>query len=324
MKELVSIIVPIYNCEKNIEKLIKTIVNQTYKNIEIILINDGSNDKSIKKCLKFKEIDDRIIIIDKPNEGVSKTRNYGIKIATGEYIMFVDADDLLPIDAVEKLYLESNSYSWIVGNYKIINQNKVGKMKSFASNNIDFFRYKILNKYYDNKQEDSGNLRTVWGKLYKRNIIIENNVWFDEKIKLFEDGIFNLNYLDFCENVKLIDNIVYFYKIEEQSAIHKYYKDFYTQDKLRIEFLENKFKNNDKYKEVISLIVFEFFLDYLKNIYKSENKVRLKNLMKKQLIYFNYFNNIKIKYLSSRQRIVYILLRLKLFTILEKLFLYYK
>ena len=94
-KELVSIVVPVYNCENYIERCIKSLLEQTYKNIEIILINDGSKDRSLDICKKYSNIDKRIVIIDKKNEGVSKARNTGIKKSNGKFISFVDADDLI-------------------------------------------------------------------------------------------------------------------------------------------------------------------------------------------------------------------------------------
>ena len=103
MNNKVSIIVPIYNAEKWLEKCINSIIKQLYHNIEILLVNDGSTDKSLEICQKFAKKDNRIIIIDKPNEGVSKSRNIGIEKATGEYIKFVDSDDWLEENTCEEL-----------------------------------------------------------------------------------------------------------------------------------------------------------------------------------------------------------------------------
>ena len=99
----ISVIVTIYNMEKYLDKCIKSILNQTYKNLEIILVNDGSTDKSLDICLKYYEIDKRIIVLNNPNEGVVKVRLAGIKRATGDYITFVDADDWLDSNAYEQV-----------------------------------------------------------------------------------------------------------------------------------------------------------------------------------------------------------------------------
>ena len=95
MDEKISIIVPMYNAEKWLEKCVNSIIEQSYSNIEILLINDGSTDKTLEICKKIEKIDNRVRVIDKKNEGVSKTRNLGLENATGKYIKFVDSDDWL-------------------------------------------------------------------------------------------------------------------------------------------------------------------------------------------------------------------------------------
>lgn len=102
---LVSVIIPIYNAEKYMNRCIDAVLNQKYKNIEVILINDGSVDSSKKICQKYCEKDNRVICISKNNEGVSKARNAGIKIATGKYLCFIDADDWIDIEYVEEYVL---------------------------------------------------------------------------------------------------------------------------------------------------------------------------------------------------------------------------
>ena len=104
MKGLVSIVIPVYNAENNIKVCLNSIIKQTYKNIEIICINDGSKDSSEKIIKEYKKKDSRIILINKPNSGVSDTRNLGIETSKGEYIMFIDADDYISEDYIESMY----------------------------------------------------------------------------------------------------------------------------------------------------------------------------------------------------------------------------
>ena len=103
-KELISIIVPVYNVEKYVEKCINSIINQTYKNLQIILVDDGSKDNSGKICDEFKLKDNRIEVIHKNNGGLSDARNAGLKLAKGDYIGFVDSDDYIEADMYETLY----------------------------------------------------------------------------------------------------------------------------------------------------------------------------------------------------------------------------
>ena len=104
MKEKISIIMPIYNAEKTLNKSIESILKQTYKNLEIILVNAGSIDRSLEICEYYKSIDPRIIIINKPNSGVGDSRNKAIDISTGDYISFIDADDMISENYIEELY----------------------------------------------------------------------------------------------------------------------------------------------------------------------------------------------------------------------------
>ena len=97
-KEKITVVVPIYNAEQYLERCLKSIVEQTYENLEIILVNDGSSDKSLEICERFKASDERITIISKENGGVSSARNRGIEVATGKYIIFIDADDYIEKD----------------------------------------------------------------------------------------------------------------------------------------------------------------------------------------------------------------------------------
>lgn len=112
MNNKVSIIIPVYNAEKHISKCIESLTNQTYKEIQIILINDGSTDKSGQICEAYAEKDNRIIVIHKENGGVSSARNIGLENSTGYYIMFVDSDDWIEEDAIKRLMQVQNKYSY--------------------------------------------------------------------------------------------------------------------------------------------------------------------------------------------------------------------
>ena len=111
MLDLVSVIIPIYNVFPYLDRCLETVVNQTYKNMEIILIDDGSTDSSLEKCLDWKKKDSRIVLITKQNEGPGITRNLGIKAAHGDYVVFVDADDYIDLTLVEKLHHSVKKYN---------------------------------------------------------------------------------------------------------------------------------------------------------------------------------------------------------------------
>ncbi len=167
MNELISVIVPVYNVESYLEKCLDSIINQTYSNIEIILINDGSTDSSFEICKKYKKKDKRIILINKKNGGLSSARNAGIEKFTGNYLLFVDSDDYIERDMVEKLYnnIMSNDADISVCNF-FITEKGIDKKNNSCKNFIikDETKYNFLYNSYS--------LQTIlsWNKLYKKHI----------------------------------------------------------------------------------------------------------------------------------------------------------
>ena len=130
-EELISVIVPIYNVEQYLEKCIESIISQTYKNLQIILIDDGSNDKSGKICNKYAEKDKRVVVIHKENAGVSEARNTGLDNAKGEWITFVDADDWIEEEYCQRLYnlvIETNSDVALCGYNRVVGTKKENKL----------------------------------------------------------------------------------------------------------------------------------------------------------------------------------------------------
>lgn len=198
----VSIIIPVYNSEKYISKCLDSVLNQTYKNIEILVINDGSKDNSIDILREYEKKDDRIVVIDKENEGVAKTRNQGIKKATGDYIMFIDNDDFIDEDYVET-YLKNTDYDIVIGSYKRTDIND----KILFKYNLD--EKSIWSKYV---------VLAPWAKLYKKDFLIKNNIEF-LNYGIGEDVYFNLLCYSKTNNIKVINDFKYnwFYNNESVS-----------------------------------------------------------------------------------------------------------
>jgi len=218
MISLISVIVPIYNTEKYLPKCIESILTQTYKNIELILINDGSTDNSLNICNYYKYLDSRIIVIDKPNEGVSATRNLGIKIAKGDYIGFVDSDD----------YIEDNMYEVLLTQIET-NKSLVCVMPSYTVN-----RLKKSTSVYENGTTISGNealkqllmLRfpaSLCAYLYSKDVI--KKFYLNEEIHFFEDFEFNYRILSSVSKVAICDQRLYNYRINENSINHQRIND---------------------------------------------------------------------------------------------------
>lgn len=168
--DLISIIVPVYNVEGYLEKCIKSIIEQTYKNLEILLINDGSDDSSEKICLKWAKTDKRIIYVYKKNETLGPTRNLGIQMARGKYIAFVDSDDWVDSHFVEKLYAQiiADDIDFVRCDYYRVCKNGLA-----IQNNNEYYPFNGLNIH---KMIGSAQAITIWTGLYKKDLWIENDI----------------------------------------------------------------------------------------------------------------------------------------------------
>lgn len=202
---MVSIIIPCYNAEKTIKRCLESVISQTYKNIEIVIINDGSIDKTDSIIKKYIN-DNRIKYYNRSNHGIGKTRNFGIKEATGEYITFLDSDDYLPNDAIDNLYklAQKNKLDLVVSDYYVDNKNiKSEKIKSFPITNI---------KNNPNLIFDI-NL-APWNKLYKKELI--ENIKFEENLK-YEDAPFVIESIIKAKRIGKLDKETYYYVVNPNS-----------------------------------------------------------------------------------------------------------
>ena len=215
-ENLISVIIPIYNVENYISRCLDSVINQTYKKIEIICVDDGSPDNSIKILKEYEEKDNRIRIIRQENKGLSGARNTGIKNSKGEYIFFLDSDDWLPLNSLELLYEDIllNKSDISVGNLTkvYLKKNREIGLKNLEKNNYSLKNYL---EYSINKKNFTAN---VVNKLYKTKIIIKNQILFKEKI-LYEDFLFTIQYFIYCEKISVIEEVVYYYFLERENSI---------------------------------------------------------------------------------------------------------
>lgn len=222
MKQLVSIIVPIYNCEKFLEECILSILQQSYKDIEIILINDGSEDLSGEIALSYSKIDSRITYIKKNNEGVSNARNLGIKLAKGEYISFVDADDIIGKTYIEDMIEEITDVDFVLSGYKVweMKKNKYIENKCpYFKGNIDEFILKIF---------DYINTPFLLGpcfKLFKLDILRKEEIKFPEELSYGEDALFVIEYLKKIKKIGCIENMNYTYRKCREDSLSSVYRE---------------------------------------------------------------------------------------------------
>ncbi len=222
MEEKVSFIVPAYNAEKTIEKCIASIQLQSYSNIEIIIIDDGSNDLTYKICEKIMRNDKRVKVVKTENRGVSSARNLGIKICTGKYICFIDSDDYY-----DNRFLSENinnfkneSIDLVVFGYTMINNG--GSNRKLLGEESRIYNIEEYIKYYSNTCYIM-HFNVLWNKIYSKEIIIENNIFFDENINLGEDAFFNYRYYSYTNKVYVNYGSYYNYiNLGEESLSRRY------------------------------------------------------------------------------------------------------
>lgn len=266
---MISVIIPVYNTAKFLSTCIKSVANQTYQDLEIILVNDASTDNSIHICNTFKEKDNRIFLIDKKqNEGVEKARYDGILAATGEYICFVDSDDWLEKDALKRMYekaVETDADYVEIGMQRVLDRHKILKRKSnpvvkglitqpqlFDSYYISFFGVNILSV-------------NIWGKLYKRKIL--NNPPQPIGLAMGEDLYFNLEIFSRLQKIYIDDHIGYNYRFGGMTT--RYNKNLLPNLKVLYSIKKRKIEKY-KYDKASDYIRIE-----LKNVFISDINQRI-------------------------------------------------
>ena len=235
MDSLISIIVPVYNTENYLEKCLYSLVNQTYKNIEIIIIVDGSPDNSMNIIQKFVLADNRVKVISQKNQGLSGARNTGMNNTNGDYIMFIDSDDWIEIDTCEKAINASEKYNADVVFWSYIKEFSNSQKDNYlfdkteiiwSEKNINQLSRRMVGLVGDElaNPQSIDNLVTAWGKLYKKSVI--GDVRFtDTKIIGTEDALFNIEvFLGINSAVYIPDLLSHYRKDNESSLTHNYKK----------------------------------------------------------------------------------------------------
>ena len=286
---MVSIVIPIYNKEKELKKCISSLINQTYKDLEIILVNDGSKDFSRNICENFLNQDSRIKLINKENQGVELARMTGIENATGEYITFVDSDDWLPNNAIEDLLnaIKRENADVSFGKYYRV-LDKYSLLKRIPNdsvyNNVIITKNEFINEYYDSFFGSGKMPINMWAKLYKKSLINSSDVQH-VGISHGEDLCFNLQVLPNAKKIVSIPKCVYFYRWGGMTnKINKnLFKDACKAYKFKLKMIE---KNDCK--ECYQNAAFElcnFFITYIDTylMFANLNDVEMKDFVKNEI-----------------------------------------
>ena len=233
-KPLVSVIVPIYNAKDHIARCVESIRRQTYENLEILLLNDGSEDVSLPVCQMFARVDKRITLIDKANSGVAATRNLGLRYATGEYLQFVDADDTLLPNATELLVDRAQRFAadLVIAHYNRITPARArgeGEIqRPPRPDKVQTFGF-LLEGPMDKQAFAAGLMQepasfyygVMWNKLYRADIVhAHDDILCAEDLDWSEDLYFNLSYIRYAERFYALSTPIYNYYNTPGSAVH--------------------------------------------------------------------------------------------------------
>lgn len=219
--KMVSVIVPVYNAEKYVGICIDSILNQTYQNFELLLINDGSIDNSFSILEDYAKKDKRIRVIQQKNMGVAKTRNKGIQMARGEYVTFIDNDDYIEVDYLEQFIKNCDDQDIVIGGYRRVDLS--GKiLKKFILKDTDWAKYTFI---------------TPWARIFKKEFLLKNKIEFFS-YPIGEDVYFNLKAYSLTDKIKIISYIGYNWLYNDCSVSNTIHKGF--NEKVDIIFLLNQ------------------------------------------------------------------------------------
>lgn len=295
----ITIIVPVYNVEKYLREAIESAINQTYKDIEILLIDDGSKDSSGEICDEYSKIDSRVKVIHQENKGLSGARNTGLEVANGEYIMFLDSDDTFEIDACENLLaeIEKTRADFVIGNYVNMDDDGTKWEKPIFDKN-KYQRYKLSINDYEKSfyLMNSG----VWNKIFRKSFLDKLKIRFEDRLPA-EDAIFTTYCFIKSKNVYYIPEEVYNYRLRYSDSIstncsQKYF--FGINKAYRI--IYNNFKNNNQleyyryfYAKSVNYMLFRFVdtelltneeriivLNEMRWFYELSNELRIPTVIK--------------------------------------------
>lgn len=244
MKEpLVSIIIPVYNAAPYLAACLETIRRQRYEKIEILLVNDGSKDASLNICEMYARVDPRIRVVDKPNSGVSSSRNLAIGQARGTYLQFVDSDDWLDRNATRLLVerAQETDADLVISHFCRVSGEKItvsGFLNQYNVMNQHEFARRLM------EEPASFYYGVMWNKLYRTDLILQHNIRCNESLHWSEDFLFNLEYIRYAERFAALETPVYYYRKNENSItnsaltvtntvqtkleLFEYYKALYT------------------------------------------------------------------------------------------------
>lgn len=326
----VSIIIPVYNVEKYLEQCLKSVINQTYSNIEILLIDDGSPDSSPTICDSYAQKDNRIRVIHQENAGVSVARNKGLDLATGEYVYFLDADDWIEENAIEVMVsalkeeaLDCLGFGFVkeFDNISQIQKNEIWETTTYKEERYDVVYHRSIGFVNADMHHfhTMNAFAVIWSKLYKKSIIDAHGIRFPDIKQLgsFEDGLFNIHFFRHAKNFKFLDASLYHYRKNNLQSIASNYKTcFYEKQKLQMACIRELIGDSDKnaleaYNNRVAYMAMEYCSNVLKN---KANYATKRGELKRMFRDREYANAIKVLRLNKLPmvwKVYYMILKLR-------------
>ncbi len=262
---LFSIIVPVYKVEEYIDKCVMSILNQTFSDFELILVDDGSPDRCPQICDEYAKRDVRVTVIHKQNGGVSSARNEGIKVAKGDYIWFVDSDDYVEEKSLEILsdYIHNTPADLYVFEH--------GFFEKYEVTDFDSLLCDHYYKYHFGFEP--------WNKVYKRSLITGNKLFFDTQEKVGEDLLFNINYYTKIKSCLFINEKLYHYVVRENSAMTTVDRERYKKQ-MRLFFKIRDLLKDSVPQENIAILFMMHMVSGLNQSFESSNFFRRKRIIR--------------------------------------------
>lgn len=303
MEVLVSVIIPVYNVENYLRECLNSVIDQSYSNMEILLIDDGSTDNSGKVCDEYAQKDKRIKVIHKENGGVSSARNLGLDIAQGEYIAFIDSDDRVHETYIEKLYkkIRAEKADVCLCHFSQLINEKLKKIKEPLPNSINIdLKKKETISFFEKYFSCKGIGGCIWRSLYRAKIV--KHYRFSCSLARAEDLLFNLEVLVNCKKVVSLNEWLYEYRINEKSQMSSYNKKLLNNNVetyrqvIRIISIFNSRKLWKKANRFFCLLCLLCFTNELKGRIKyktpkNDFKIKIKEIQGSEL--YKYFTLIK-------------------------------
>lgn len=272
-----SIIIPVYNASKYLSGCIESILNQSYRDFELILVNDGSADTSGDVCDEYAQKDSRIKVIHKPNGGVSSARNTGIAVAKGKYLTFVDADDTVEPDIYDVMIdgAEQHGVDYVICGYNEVCGHKIIPRLFSLPDNTVMNRDGVISKLISSIYTGESIINSPCNKLYKRELIERYKIEFPKRRRA-EDWLFNIAYVEIAQSAIYINRPLYNYVRNEQSAMSRVLPDQYLlwkENALIKRELAERYQLPVDWKEVNKLFL-EGVIPWIMSMYKQDKTFR--------------------------------------------------